>query len=96
MEELMDVFEIPHKVEEQKKESEFHSQHLQYCEELWDSLDSISSNSKKCGSIMKLLVDFLYNLARQAEGFSTSVNKLVDNFERDLKYDKPNRDTTGI
>lgn len=45
---------------------------------------------------MRLLVDFLSNLAKQAEGFSMNVNKLVDNFERDLKYDKPNRDTTGI
>jgi hypothetical protein len=96
MEELMDVFEIPHKVEEQKIEHQFHSQHLQYCEELWDSLDNISTNSKKSCRIMVLLVDFLSNLAKQAEGFSMSVNKLVDSFEKDLKYDKPNRDTTGI
>lgn len=45
---------------------------------------------------MKLLVDFLKGVTRQAETFVLNVHKLADNFEREMKNDDFPNDTTNI
>lgn len=103
MESIMEAFEYnEEKGEELKKEKsaesphEFHSQHLQYSEELWDSLENIGLNNKKCTRNMKLLSDFLNNITRQAETFVSAVHRHVDTFEYHLKLEEMTHDTTAI
>jgi len=103
MEELFEVFgEQPKTTDANTEKSEettgheFHSQHLMYAEELWNSLDSISLNSRRCTKSMKWLIDFLKNLTKQAEGFSSSIGKIVDGFEKEIRYEGNANDTTGI
>jgi hypothetical protein len=45
---------------------------------------------------MKLLVDFLRGVTKQAEVFVVNVHKLTDTFEREMKNDDFPSDTTNI
>ena len=66
----------------------FFTKHVQYSEDMWDSLESLNSNSKRCSKVIKLLFDYIKGLSKQAEAMVNGVNKLSDNFERDIKCEE--------
>ena len=61
---------------------------MKYSEDMWDSLDSLNFNSKRCTKVIKTLYEFLKGITKQAEGMVNGINKLSDNFERDIKSEE--------
>lgn len=61
---------------------------VKYSEDMWDSLDSLNFNSKRCTKVIKTLYEFLKGITKQAEGMVNGINKLSDNFERDIKSEE--------
>ena len=93
MDELLDILED---MNSQVPDDKFYSQHLQYSEDLWNSLDSIANHNKKWTKNTKLLTDFLKGIVKNAESFIGGVHKLADNFEKEMKSEENAGDTTQI
>ena len=65
MEKMDDILGILENLNNEHPKEEFYSQHLQYSEDMWDSLDSIAENNKKSPHHrIKLLIDFLKGIVK--------------------------------
>ena len=77
-------------------DNEFYSQHMQYSEDLWDSLDSIEVHSRKSCKNLKSVIDYIKGILKYAEQMSNGINKLSDTFEKEFKWEDMIMDTTSF